>query len=145
MWCDQLKYDSRHLQEGLASWKRKRAQREQVISERERLLNHRFGTNAEATAINMDYSIQQQNSLHSAHRGMDEMLQTGAGTLESLRLQRNTLKGAHRRIVDMANTLGLSNHTMRLIERRVVQDKYILVGGIAITMVVIVLVIMYVA
>lgn len=65
--------------------------------------------------------------------------------MESLRDQRTTLKGAHRRLVDMANTLGLSNATMRLIERRVSEDKVILIGGMLITILVIILVIVYVA
>lgn len=70
---------------------------------------------------------------------------TGSTILESLRDQRTTLKGAHRRLMDMANTLGLSNHTMRLIERRVSEDKVILIGGMLVTLLVIILVIVYVA
>lgn len=65
--------------------------------------------------------------------------------LESLRSQRGTLKGAHRRMIDMANTLGLSNHTMRLIEKRVTEDKYLLFGGMFLTCVIIILVIYYLA
>jgi len=142
--CDQLKYDCRHLQAALTSWKQKRVRKQVAASEREQLLGQRFTANPELTAINMDYAVQQQNSLYSANRGVDEMLQTGAGTLESLRFQRSTLKGAHRRIVDMANNLGLSNYTMKLIERRVVEDKYILLAGMLITLAVIALVIIYV-
>ncbi|KAF5282711.1 hypothetical protein FQR65_LT02708 [Abscondita terminalis] len=126
--CDQLKYDSRHLQAALTSWQQKRVRKQIAASEREQLLGQRFTSNPELTTINIDYALQHQNSLYNAHQGVDEMLQTGSGTLESLRSQRNTLKGAHRRIVDMANTLGLSNHTMRLIEKRVLEDKYILVS-----------------
>ncbi|KAF5297662.1 hypothetical protein FQA39_LY11993 [Lamprigera yunnana] len=126
--CDQLKYDSRHLQAALTSWQQKQMRKQLAATEREQLLGQRFTSNPELTTINIDYALQHQNSLYNSHRGMDEMLQTGSGTLESLRMQRTTLKGAHRRIVEMANTLGLSNYTMRLIERRVVEDKYILVG-----------------
>lgn len=63
--------------------------------------------------------------------------------LETLRYNRETLKGAHRRIIDLANTLGLSNATISLIERRVVQDKYVLFGGMLLTLAVVVLVIIY--
>lgn len=48
-------------------------------------------------------------------------------------------------MVDMANTLGLSNHTMRLIEKRVTEDKYLLFGGMFLTCVIIILVIYYLA
>lgn len=69
----------------------------------------------------------------------------GSTILESLRSQRYTLKGAHRRVVDMANTLGLSNTTMRLIERRISEDKLILIGGMLVTILIIILVVVYVA
>ncbi|KAK4879452.1 hypothetical protein RN001_007598 [Aquatica leii] len=141
--CDQLKYDSRHLQAALMSWQQKRIRKQVEASEREQLLGRQFTANPDLTTINIDYALQQQNSLYNVHQGVDEMLQTGSGTLESLRNQRSTLKGAHRRIVDMANTLGLSTHTMRLIERRVLEDKYILISGMVITLFVIVLVIVY--
>lgn len=141
--CDQLKYDSRHLQAALMSWQQKRIRKQAAATEREQLLGQRFTANPELTAINIDYALQQQNSLNNAHQGVDEMLHTGAGTLESLRMQRNTLKGAHRRIVDMANTLGLSNHTMRLIEKRVGEDKFVLIGGMIVTLLIIVIVIIY--
>lgn len=65
--------------------------------------------------------------------------------MESLRSQRYTLKGAHRRVVDMANTLGLSNTTMRFIERRISEDKIILIGGMLVTILIIILVVVYVA
>ncbi|XP_018330781.1 probable Golgi SNAP receptor complex member 2 [Agrilus planipennis] len=143
--CDQLKYDCKHLQAALTAWRHKRARQELLASERKELLNHRFSPNPDATTITMDYAIQQQTSLQNAHRGIDEMLYTGAGTLESLQSQRMTLKGAHRRIMDMANTLGLSNHTLRLIEKRAAQDKYVLLGGMLFTLTIIGLVIVYVA
>lgn len=143
MRSDQLKYDNRHLQAALEAAKQKRIRREMALQEREQLLNRRFAPNPDLTAINMDYSIQHNNSMQNANRGVDEMIFTGANTLESLRTQRNTLKGAHRRIMDMANTLGLSNHTMRLIEKRVSEDKFVFIGGVVVTITVIILVVIY--
>lgn len=143
MRSDQLKYDNRHLQAALEAAKQRRIRRETASNEREQLLNRRFAPNPDLTAINMDYSIQHQSSLQNANRGVDEMLYTGANTIESLRSQRSTLKGAHRRIVDMANTLGLSNQTMRLVEKRVSEDKLVFIGGVVITFIVIILVIFY--
>lgn len=143
MRCDQLKYDSKHLQAALVSIQQRRLRKQALANEREELLNRRFAPNPDVTAINIDYAIQHQNSLQNANRGVDEMLHTGANALESLRSQRMTLKGAQRRIMDMANTLGLSNHTMRLIERRAKQDKFVLLGGILVTLFVIALVVIY--
>lgn len=45
----------------------------------------------------------------------------------------------------MFNTLGLSNATMRLIERRVSEDKLVLIGGMLVTIFIIILVIVYIA
>lgn len=143
MRCDQLKYDSRHLQAALSASKQKRARKEKAAYEREQLFHRKFEPNPEATAINMDYSLQHQTSLQNSNRGIDEMIHTGVNALESLRSQRMTLKGAQRRIMDMANTLGLSNHTMRLIEKRVSEDKYVLIFGMVITILVIIIVIVY--
>lgn len=71
------------------------------------------------------------------------LLFSGSNILETLKYNRETIKGAHRRIIDLANTLGLSNATISLIERRVAQDKYILFGGMLVTVFVVVLVIIY--
>lgn len=46
------------------------------MNEREQLLNRRFAPNPD-TAINIDYSIQHQNSLQNAHRGVDDMILSG--------------------------------------------------------------------
>lgn len=67
----------------------------------------------------------------------------GSNILQTLRYNRDTLKGAHRRLIDLANTLGLSNATISLIERRVAQDKYVLFGGMFVTLTVIVFVVMF--
>jgi hypothetical protein len=79
----------------------------------------------------------------NANRGVDDILQSGAGILENLRDQRMTIKGAHRRLYDIANTLGLSNTTMRFIERRAYQDQFILFGGMVVTLIVIGLIVVY--
>lgn len=48
-----------------------------------------------------------------------------------------------RKMLDVANMLGLSNTVMRLIERRATQDKLIMIGGMLLTCLVIFLVIRY--
>ncbi|KAJ8912126.1 hypothetical protein NQ315_013215 [Exocentrus adspersus] len=143
MRCDQLKYDSKHLQAALEALKQRRSRREAAANERDLLLNRRFTANADVTTINIDYAIHHQNSLQNANKEVDQMLHTGVNALESLRSQKLTLKSARRRIIDMASTLGLTNHTMKLIEKRASEDKLILMLGVVITLIVIVLVIIY--
>lgn len=143
---DQLKYDTRHLQAALRMYQHEIFKKRQEEKEREELLSRRFTRNSmseQDTTILIDHSVQHNMSLQNANRGVDDMLRSGSSILENMREQRNTLKGAHRRMIDIANTLGLSNTTMRLIERRASEDKYILFGGMFITLVVIILLILY--
>ncbi len=81
----------------------------------------------------IDAALQQHQNMSGAHRDMDELLSSGTSILSSMKDQRTTLKGAHRKILDVANYLGLSNTVMRLIERRAYQDKFILYGGMIAT------------
>lgn len=62
------------------------------------------------------------------------MLGAGINILEGIRDQGITLKGARKKVLDLANTLGLSNTVMRMIERRSTQDKYILFAGMVIVL-----------
>lgn len=120
----------------MQTWQQKKQRRETERSEREQLLNRRFTANSE-TSIDIDYSLQHHNSMLNSHRGVDDMLMTGSSVLESLRSQREKLKGAHKIIIDMGNTLGLSNHTMKLIEKRISEDKYVIYIGMAVTLLII--------
>lgn len=141
---EQLRYDNQHLQAALRMLQHRRQQRAQEYEEREQLLARQFGPGDAETCIQIDYGLNQNNSLQRANKGLDEMLLTGNSALENLRGQRSTLKGAQRRLMDVANTLGLSNTTMRLIENRVRQDKFILFTGMFCIMTFIVLVIWYI-
>lgn len=77
MRVDQLKYDIRHLQSALQNWQQKKQKRDMEIRDREQLLNRRFTSNSETT-IDLDYSLQQHNSMNNAHQGVDEMIMTGS-------------------------------------------------------------------
>ncbi|KAH8256141.1 hypothetical protein KR026_009147 [Drosophila bipectinata] len=143
---DQLKYDLRHLQNSLQTARERRQRRAQELSEREQLLNHRFTANSsqpDDTCLQLDYELQHHTQLGNAHRGVDDMIASGSGILESLISQRMTLGGAHKRIQAIGSTLGLSNHTMKLIERRLVEDRKIFVGGCIGTLLIISLIIYY--
>ncbi len=135
--------------------------------EREELLSRRFTTNKD-TSIYIDYSVEHQRSLQvvfdskvnprinksalfrdyifnlqNANRGVDDLIHSGSSILDSIRDQGSRIKGARRRLLDIGNTLGLSNTTMKYIERRAREDKYILICGMVVTLIVITLVIIY--
>lgn len=123
-------------------YQQKRQRREMEDTEREHLLTRRFQANAETT-IELDYSLQQHTQMNNAHQGVDDMLSTGGNILTSLRNQREMLKGARNKMVSIGNTLGLSDHTMRLIERRLSEDKYVMFAGMFVTLLIIGLVIYF--
>ncbi|XP_021487571.1 Golgi SNAP receptor complex member 2 isoform X4 [Meriones unguiculatus] len=54
-----------------------------------------------------------------------------------------TTNGTQKKILDIANMLGLSNTVMRLIEKRAFQDKYFMIGGMLLTCAVMFLVVQY--
>lgn len=117
-------------------YQQKRQRREMEATEREQLLTRRFQTNAETT-IELDYSLQHNTQMNNAHRGVDDMISTGSNILGSLRNQRELLKGARNRMVSIGSTLGLSDHTIRLIERRLTEDRYVMFAGMFVTLAII--------
>ncbi|XP_013381887.1 Golgi SNAP receptor complex member 2-like [Lingula anatina] len=140
---DQLKYDCQHLQVALRNMQHRRYKQEEQEREREELLSQSFTANDDHTSVMIDAAVKHHDRLQSSHRDMDNLLGSGNSILTSLRDQRGTLKGAQRKILDVVNTLGLSNTVMRLIERRTYQDKFILYGGMFVTCVIMFLVYKY--
>jgi Golgi SNAP receptor complex protein 2 len=76
-----------------------------------------------------DALLAERSSLASSHAMLDEFTAVAGSVLGSLRTQRGVLKSAHRKILNVASTLGLSNSVMRIIERRTTADKILVYGG----------------
>ena len=112
-------------------------QREKEAAAREELLNQNFQPNNRETALYIDHSLQHHTALNGVNRSLDDMWETGNAVLDGLRSQKNVLKKAHRRLLDVTNMMSLSNSVMRLIERRSTQDKFILYGLAILTCVII--------
>ncbi len=82
---------------------------------REELLKVRFTTNAaaastldggEETSILIDRALEHSAALDRSHRGIDDLLSHGGAMLDSLRGQRESLKGIQKKMLDVASTLG---------------------------------------
>jgi len=148
---DQLKADVRHLQTSFQSLRARQWQREREMRDRDQLLKMRFTTNEAAakangnadssTSVLIDKAIEHNDRLTRSNRAMDDLLGQGSVMLENLRNQRETIKGFRRKMMDVANVLGMSGTVMRLIERRQEGDKYVLWGGMVVTCLVMYLVI----
>jgi Golgi SNAP receptor complex protein 2 len=135
---DQLKYDKLYLQSTLNTYRYRKYRHLQGEGEDEALLNLQFqSSSSQETRILMDHGQIHHTSPQNASRGVDDL------SLVSLRDQRLILKSAHRRLYDFANMLGLSNTTVRLIERRVYQNRFILFDVTALTLIVTVLIVFY--
>ncbi|KAJ9142812.1 Protein transport protein BOS1 [Coniochaeta hoffmannii] len=76
--------------------------------------------------------MREQNFFASTNSALDEYIARGQAVLGDLGNQRETLKGAQKRLYDVAGTLGLSGNTIRMIERRAKQDKWIFGAGVVV-------------
>lgn len=65
-----------------------------------------------------DYALREHDFVHNTDSRLDEFLAQGQAVLSDLKDQRNLLKGTQRRLLDAANTLGLSRNVIGWIERR---------------------------
>lgn len=75
----------------------------------------------------------ESNSLISSNTMVGEMLQTGEAQLSSLVSQRRRMTGIKRVVFDIGNKLGLTDQTMKIIQRRDVTDGYFVLGGMVVT------------
>jgi len=60
---------------------------------------------------------------------MQDALAQGSASLQNLLSQRDRMKGVRRLMLDIAATLGVSNSTLRVIERRETADRIIVAAG----------------
>lgn len=70
--------------------------------------------------------------MSSTNAQLDEFLEKGRMVLGDLGQQKEMLKGTQKRLYSVANTLGISGDTIRMVERRAKQDKWIFWAGVLI-------------
>ena len=85
-----------------------------------------------ATTIARAMSCVRTLSSTKTSEQLDEFLDRGRAVLGDLGQQRDMLKGTQRRLYTVANTLGISGDTIRMVERRAKQDKWIFWSGVII-------------
>jgi len=79
-----------------------------------------------------DHALREQSFFQNTHSALDEYLARGQAVLGDLHGQREMLKGTQRRLYSVANTLGVSGDTIRMVERRAKQDKWIFWAGVVV-------------
>ncbi|KAI8626547.1 V-snare-domain-containing protein [Xylariaceae sp. FL1651] len=78
------------------------------------------------------HAMREQDFFSSTNIALDEYIARGQAVLGDLGAQRDMLKNTQRRLYSVANTLGISGDTIRMIERRARQDKWIFWAGVII-------------
>lgn len=77
-----------------------------------------------------DHAMREQTFLGSANQTLDEYIERGRMVLGDLGQQREMLKGTQRKLYSVATTLGISGDTIRMVERRAKQDKWVFWAGV---------------
>ena len=68
---------------------------------------------------------------------VNDLINTGEANLHHLVKQRQQLKGVTKFLGQIDDSLGISNSTMKIIERRDITDAYFVLGGCVVTCIVI--------
>ncbi|KAJ6883175.1 membrin-11-like [Populus alba x Populus x berolinensis] len=123
------------LKESLDRYFARNQRRMKEAQERAELLGRANGDSAHVLRI-FDEEAQAMQSVHNSKRMLADSISTGAAILIKYSEQRERLKRAQRKALDVLNTVGLSNAVLRLIERRNRFDRWIKYFGMLITLVI---------
>ncbi|KAI5456984.1 hypothetical protein BGZ63DRAFT_408449 [Mariannaea sp. PMI_226] len=75
-------------------------------------------------------AFREQNFFANTNNALDEYIMRGQAVLGDLGQQREMLKSTQKRLYSVANTLGISGDTIRMVERRAREDKWIFFAGV---------------
>ena len=132
---DQVVEEAEALQESLDKCSAKYRSWEAEEAQREELLHRRV---AGGTITNFDVESEGRERVKRSKQIAEEAYQTGVSALAAMSDQRDRLKVAHRKVLDVLNTVGLSDSVLRIAERRIAVDKMIAYGGMLLITVVLV-------
>jgi len=105
-------------------------------SQRDELMLRRRKRNPNANEGDLQNLTGEAESLQSSNTMVLDLLATGEASYENLQQQRARLRGVTRVVFDIGSALGLSQSTMRIIERRDITDAYLVAAGMVVTLIV---------
>lgn len=85
-------------------------------------------------------ALKENSFFNTANQTLDDYIGRGRDVLNNLGDQREMLKGTQRKLYNVGTTLGISGDTIRMVERRAKQDKWIFWGGVVVFVVFVILV-----
>ncbi|RDA92690.1 hypothetical protein CP533_3709 [Ophiocordyceps camponoti-saundersi (nom. inval.)] len=87
-------------------------------------------TTGSADEMREAHAFREQNFMATTNQALDEYIARGQAVLGDLGQQREMLKNTQKRLYNVANTLGVSGDTIRMVERRAREDKWIFFAGV---------------
>ena len=84
----------------------------------------------------MSHLADEGQSLQQSHYMVNDLIASGEASLNNLTGQRGRMGKVMGVVSDMSNRLGLTQSTMRIIERRDITDAYLVFGGMIVTLLV---------
>ena len=103
-------------------------------AERDELLRRRNKRQGEESDV--QNLAQEGESLDQSQFMVGNLINQGEESLNSLHMQRQRLRGVTGVLTNIGNRLGVTQSTMRIIERRDITDAYLVAAGMVITCIV---------
>ncbi|XP_074271046.1 membrin-11-like [Silene latifolia] len=135
---EQIAEEADSLKESLEKYFTRNQRRMQEAKERSELLGRANGESSHVMRI-FDDETQALQAARNSSRMLEEAYSTGVAILSKFSEQRESMKSAHRKLLDVLNTMGLSNSVLRLIERRNRVDTWIKYTGMVLTFIVLIM------
>lgn len=137
---EQIAEEADSLKVGLDKYLSRQHRRQTEANERAELFRRTKGDGSEGAQILQifDDETQALQSIKTSSHMLDEAYATGAAVLVKYAEQRDRLKRAQRKALDILNTVGLSNSVLKLVERRHRVDKWISYVGMAATLIIVI-------
>ncbi|KAI3413082.1 Membrin [Psidium guajava] len=132
---EQVAEEAESLKVSLDKYSSRNQQRMMEAKEKAELLGRGDGDSAHVLRI-FDDEVQAMQSARNSSRMLEESYATGVAILSKYSEQRERLKKAQRRALDVLNTVGLSNSVLKLVERRHHVDKWIKYAGMILTVII---------
>lgn len=139
---EQISEEADSFRESLDRYFQRKQKRIQEAQERAELLGRANGESSHVLRI-FDEEAQAMQSARNSSRMLEEATATGTAILAKYSEQRDRLKRAQRKALDVLNTLGLSNTVLRVIERRNRVDQRIKYAGMILTFVIVIAFLMW--
>lgn len=138
MWerrCNNLDDDVRNIQQSIDKQLGGLFKRQKEEEDRKALFGNGDRSKAGGGAQDDTQALRKEgNALTQAGEMLDDIIGQGRGTLGQIVSQNGVLKNARKKLLDAANVMGVSASLVSVIDRRQTTDKWLVYGGMALTL-----------